>query len=335
MKSQFDNLPSLFERYSKTLPETIQQGKELEPLTKVLPLCPYRIVGAVGNEIARNPFFESSGPHPKRLDMDFIVPFTRCSPDEWQEIVKASEGSNDFVYWDNGNIMVLLGYGTISILNPAKYNQLSPEACQLEVAKVFYSQIDPNHANLHTVDTGEATIFVGQDIVKYPNPKDDKYPGVYGDVYPMVFEAHQPEAKALFARGYLPQNGYATIMPNGEFFNLPVDLHTHPLPDLDISYLSRSPQHAIQFLRRFTKSTINLFGHRKFFDELPEQLTYFSKIYSKVAADYVEPYLKDPNLKDGLESLQRKIKKLRKTIAKENSRRSQFHLLQQLEIDLS
>jgi hypothetical protein len=334
MKTKFDGVHPLFSTYARSLPDQLQKTQELESLANILPNCSYRLVGAVGNEVVRNPYFETPGPHPKRLDLDLIVPFVHCSSREWNEFTSAIQGSDDVTYWDNGNIMVLLNNGTFCLLNPTKYNDLDPETCQTEVAKVFAAQINPSNALLHQVDTGEATVFVGKDIANYANPKDDKYPGVYGDVYPLVLGPHQPDTQALFARGYLPQNGCVVILPNGEVFNLPVELTTRSMPELDTSYLSRSPQHAIQFLRRLTKSTINLFAHQRFFDKLPEQLKYFSEIYTEVATRHVQPYIDDLDLKKSLDSLYRKVKKLKKTITKENKKRAYFNFHQQLDLDL-
>lgn len=324
MINQFGDLTEKLASHRGELTDKLRSPEELNKLFQHLPLCPYRLVGAVGNAITRDRHLYNDqipGSGPKNNDLDFVLPCAVFPAEDWSTLISHPDASEEFELWDDGNMIVPTKNGTFCILNPAIYGDLSTEKRQSRVARAFSQRIDPLHASLHTVSTGELIVFVGQDIARYGNPKDGEYKGVYADVYPLVLGEEENDVVAMFARGYLPQNGYVPILPDGSTFVLQLDQSTRKMPELDLSYISKSPAHAVQFLRRLTKSVIDLCNRRQVNDELPYQLDYYQNICDLVYTNYVLAHIDSEDIVSSRKSLKRKIKKMKNIINKVNEDR--------------
>lgn len=318
------------------LPPQLAEHEAVRQLFDLLPATPHIMVGSVGNLLAHD--FSSLPPSqlPKRADLDLMTPAMILSPPDWQELIDTIASHNqsspepaDVTCWDDGQIIIVQG-SSVCFLGP-EYANLSPADAQQRFATVYHDQVvDRNNCRFHTVSTGEPIVFVGQNIGNYNNPKDDGYPGLYADVYPLIILPGEDENLALYKRGFLPRNGAVRIFPDSYMFALAIDDLAGVVPSqLDTSYLSQSPQHAIQFLRRLTKNTISMFKHRGFSDPLPAVLNYYDQAY-QATIGVLAKYRISPEDNSSLASLNRKIKKLDRVIKQENDGRSIFNLRQQL-----
>lgn len=312
----------------ESLPPQLIQEESVRRLFDILPPVPHILVGAVGNLLVKGVDPLEKSHLPKRGDLDLMVPAMVLPSGDWQEFndsvrqYQNTAEANTITYWDGGQI-VILPDSTVCFLGP-EYANLSPTEAQQRFASTYSNQVTvPDNSRLHSVDTGESIIFVGQDIARHNNPKGGDFNGLYADVYPLILTPGEDEAHALYKRGFLPQSGAVRILPDRHMFVLPVDIKAREMPKLDTSYLSQSPQHAIQFLRRLTKNTISMFKHRGFSDPLPAVIKYYDHAYQVAVGVFMGNGM-PPGDHESLKSLNRKIKKLAKVIARENRLRAIF-----------
>ncbi|MBP9817186.1 hypothetical protein KBC75_00330 [Candidatus Shapirobacteria bacterium] len=309
MQNINEDLTHLLGHRVNSLPESINAPEKLAPLLDLLPKCPYHILNRIGSIIAdlRPGISENRA---KGKDIDLTIPVLCCSPEIWTELQPFIE-TNELEIWGENDALVTTN-NVAFFLHP-KYLEMDNNLRQQKVCELFQSQIpDPHDSQLHKISTGETIVYVGPGISDSINPKKD-FPSPYAEVYPVFISETVSEEQAYQNLGYLPNQGKTVISTSGRMYGVSVSHYEKQDFNPDLSaYASLSPNHAILFLRRLTKSTIATLRHSRNSSTKEKRLQEFHHYYSEVMEKLISPHELNQSAQDSLNSLARKTRKLEK-----------------------